>query len=109
MGSGAIEHGSPWRCYSTPGRGPCSSPAQAACRAEGAERKIPYRANPLRCSSEANDPVRIKLADQTGQSLERITSDMDGMLRLTAQDAVSYGIVDEVLTAEQYSEVPHRS
>jgi ATP-dependent Clp endopeptidase proteolytic subunit ClpP len=37
------------------------------------------------------------LAEHTGQSPERIMQDMDKLLRLNAREAVSYGIVDEVL------------
>ena len=39
------------------------------------------------------------LVKHTGQSPERIMQDMDKILRLNAGDAVSYGIVDDVLSS----------
>jgi ATP-dependent Clp protease protease subunit len=41
------------------------------------------------------------LAKHTGQALERIKTDSDRNFYMTAQQAVEYGIVDEVLTREE--------
>ncbi len=46
------------------------------------------------------------LASHTGQSRERIAADTDRDYILGAQDAVSYGLVDEVLRPRRLSAVP---
>ncbi len=43
------------------------------------------------------------LAKHTGQTIERITQDSDRNYYLTAQQAVEYGLVDEVLSHEEES------
>ncbi len=43
------------------------------------------------------------LAKHTGQTIERITQDSDRNYYLTAQQAVEYGLVDEVLSNEEES------
>ena len=54
---------------------------------------------------QAREFVRVKeemnqmLADHTGQPLEKIRSDTDRDFWMTAEEAKSYGVVDEVLTA----------
>jgi len=44
------------------------------------------------------------LADRTGQTLERIMQDTDRNYWMTAEEAVEYGLVDEVLRRTQPSE-----
>jgi len=44
------------------------------------------------------------LADRTGQTLERIMQDTDRNYWMTAEEAVEYGLVDEVLRRAQPSE-----
>ena len=44
------------------------------------------------------------LSDRTGQPLERIVQDTDRNYWMTAQEAVDYGIVDEVLTKPESKE-----
>src|ERR1700686_4386613 len=39
------------------------------------------------------------LADDTGQSAERVSKDTDRDFIMTAEEAVSYGLIDEVITA----------
>jgi ATP-dependent Clp protease protease subunit len=41
------------------------------------------------------------IAEHTGQSLERVTKDTDRDFILTAEEAVAYGIVDEVITSRK--------
>jgi ATP-dependent Clp protease protease subunit len=41
------------------------------------------------------------LADFTNQDVEKITTDTDRDFWMTAQDALQYGIVDEVLTQRE--------
>jgi ATP-dependent Clp protease protease subunit len=45
------------------------------------------------------------LAQQTGQDLERINRDTDRDFFMTAEQAVDYGLVDEVLTVQKAAEV----
>nr|WP_083655476.1 ATP-dependent Clp protease proteolytic subunit [Vaginimicrobium propionicum] len=53
----------------------------------------------------ANEILRIRslmeqmLADKTGQPVEKISHDVERDKYLTAQEAVEYGIIDEVLTS----------
>jgi len=55
----------------------------------------------------AREIIRVKeemnqmLADHTGQPLEKIRSDTDRDFWMTAEEAKSYGVVDEVLTARK--------
>ena len=44
------------------------------------------------------------LAERTGQTLERIVQDTDRNYWMTAEEAVEYGLVDEVLRRPQPSE-----
>lgn len=44
------------------------------------------------------DKIRQMLADHTGQPYERIARDTDRDYYLNAEQAVEYGLVDEVLT-----------
>ena len=44
------------------------------------------------------DLLKNLLASHTGQSVERITTDFDRDYFMNAQEAVEYGIIDEVLT-----------
>ena len=43
------------------------------------------------------------LAQHTGQTVEKIEEDTDRDLYLSAQQAMEYGLVDEVLSSEQMS------
>jgi len=45
-----------------------------------------------------NDKIRQILADNTGQSLDRIKRDTDRDLYLSAEEAKEYGLVDEIYT-----------
>jgi ATP-dependent Clp protease protease subunit len=44
------------------------------------------------------DLLKNLLASHTGQSVERITTDFDRDYFMNAQEAVEYGIIDEVLS-----------
>src|SRR5439155_5046096 len=56
---------------------------------------------------QANEILRLRarindmLAEYTGQERERIVRDTDRDLYMTAEQAVQYGLADEVLGAEQ--------
>ncbi|MBC8263163.1 MAG: ATP-dependent Clp protease proteolytic subunit [Anaerolineales bacterium] len=52
------------------------------------------------------DLLKNLLANHTGQSVERITTDFDRDYFMTAQEAVEYGIIDEVLTPHKVTEEP---
>ena len=41
------------------------------------------------------------ISEHTGQSLERVTKDTDRDFILTAEQAVAYGVVDEVITSRK--------
>ena len=45
------------------------------------------------------DMLNNMLANDTGQSVERITKDTDRDFIMSAQEAVEYGLIDEVITA----------
>jgi ATP-dependent Clp protease protease subunit len=45
------------------------------------------------------DLLNGMLADDTGQSAERVSKDTDRDFIMTAAEAVEYGLVDEVITA----------
>ena len=45
------------------------------------------------------------LADSTGQTVEKISLDIERDKYLTAEEAVEYGIVDDILTS--LKELPH--
>ena len=45
-----------------------------------------------------NDKLRLILANNTGQDPERIRRDFDRNFYMTAQQAVEYGVVDEILS-----------
>ena len=49
----------------------------------------------------AQDKIRQIISAQSGQSYEQVAKDTDRDFSLTAQEAVEYGLVDEVLTREQ--------
>jgi ATP-dependent Clp protease protease subunit len=48
-----------------------------------------------------NDKIRHILAQNTGQSPERIKTDFDRNFYMDAQQAVEYGMVDEILTVPE--------
>jgi ATP-dependent Clp protease, protease subunit len=60
---------------------------------------------------QAREILRIRslmermLADSTGQTVEKISLDIERDKYLTAEDAVQYGIVDDILTS--LKELPH--
>ncbi len=60
---------------------------------------------------QAKEILRIRslmesmLADSTGQSVEKISQDIERDKYLTAEEAVEYGIVDDILTS--LKDVPH--
>jgi ATP-dependent Clp protease, protease subunit len=45
------------------------------------------------------DMLNDMLAQDTGQSVERITKDTDRDFIISAAEAVEYGLIDEVITA----------
>ena len=52
------------------------------------------------------DLLKNILASHTGQSVERITKDFDRDYFMNAQEAVEYGIIDEVLNPRKVTEEP---
>ena len=55
------------------------------------------------------DLLKNLLASHTGQSVERITRDFDRDYFMNAQEAVEYGIIDEVLNPRKVTEEPERA
>jgi ATP-dependent Clp protease protease subunit len=59
---------------------------------------------------QAREIVRLKerlnkiLAEATGQTVERIADDSDRDYFLTAEEAIEYGIVDEILGTQKEEE-----
>jgi ATP-dependent Clp protease protease subunit len=49
----------------------------------------------------AQDKIRQIISEQSGQSYEQVARDTDRDFYLTAEQAVEYGLVDEILTREQ--------
>ena len=49
------------------------------------------------------DRLRQLIADKTGQPYERVARDTDRDYYLTAEQAVEYGLIDEVLRAKPES------
>ncbi len=49
----------------------------------------------------AQDRIRQIISEQSGQSYEQVAKDTDRDFYLTAEQAVEYGLVDEILTREQ--------
>ncbi|MCY4624031.1 MAG: ATP-dependent Clp protease proteolytic subunit [Chloroflexi bacterium] len=47
------------------------------------------------------DKIRVIISEQTGQPYEQVARDTDRDFYLTAEQAVEYGLIDEVLTREQ--------
>jgi len=47
------------------------------------------------------DMLNDMLAQDTGQSVERITKDTDRDFIISATEAVEYGLIDEVITARR--------
>ena len=45
------------------------------------------------------DLLNSMLADDTGQTIERVSKDTDRDFIMTADEAVTYGLIDEVITA----------
>ena len=45
------------------------------------------------------DLLNGMLANDTGQSMERVSKDTDRDFIMTAEEAVTYGLIDEVITA----------
>jgi ATP-dependent Clp protease protease subunit len=45
------------------------------------------------------DLLNGMLADDTGQTVERVSKDTDRDFIMTAEEAVAYGLIDEVITA----------
>ena len=54
------------------------------------------------------DMLKGILANHTGQSVERVTKDFDRDYFMNAQEAVEYGIIDEVLTPHKVVKEPER-
>jgi ATP-dependent Clp protease protease subunit len=51
----------------------------------------------------AQDKIRQIISEQSGQSYEQVAKDTDRDFYLTAEQAVEYGLVDEILTREPVS------
>jgi ATP-dependent Clp protease protease subunit len=45
------------------------------------------------------DLLNGMLANDTGQTLEKVSKDTDRDFIMTAEEAVNYGLIDEVITA----------
>lgn len=70
--------------------------------AEGQSSDIEIQAREIQRIRDLLDQI---LADKTGQPLERITEDTDRDFIMTADEAVEYGIIDQVLQSRRLQEV----
>ena len=70
--------------------------------AEGQSTDIEIQAREIQRIRDLLDQI---LADKTGQTFERITEDTDRDFIMTAQEAVEYGIIDQVLQSRRLQEV----
>jgi ATP-dependent Clp protease protease subunit len=70
--------------------------------AEGQSSDIEIQAREIQRIRDLLDQI---LADKTGQDLSRITADTDRDFIMTAQEAVEYGIIDQVLQSRRLQEV----
>ena len=57
----------------------------------------------LKCSfcGKSQKQVKKLIAQHTGQPLEKVAKDTDRDYILTAEEAVAYGVVDEVITSRK--------
>ena len=57
----------------------------------------------LKCSfcGKSQKQVKKLIAEHTGQTLEKVSKDTDRDYILTAEEAVEYGVVDEVITSRK--------
>jgi len=70
--------------------------------AEGQSSDIEIQAREIQRIRELLDQI---LSDKTGQPLKRITEDTDRDFIMTADEAVTYGIIDQVLQSRRLQEV----
>ena len=70
--------------------------------AEGQSSDIEIQAREIKRIRDLLDQI---LADKTGQPLEKITEDTDRDFIMTADEAVKYGIIDQVLQSRRLQEV----
>jgi ATP-dependent Clp protease, protease subunit len=70
--------------------------------AEGQSSDIEIQAREIQRIRDLLDQI---LADKTGQPLGKITTDTDRDFIMTAQEAVEYGIIDQVLQSRRLQEV----
>jgi ATP-dependent Clp protease protease subunit len=70
--------------------------------AEGQSSDIEIQAREIQRIRDLLDQI---LADKTGQPLSKITTDTDRDFIMTAQEAVKYGIIDQVLQSRRLQEV----
>ena len=70
--------------------------------AEGQSSDIEIQAREIQRIRDLLDQI---LADKTGQDLAKITTDTDRDFIMTAQEAVEYGIIDQVLQSRRLQEV----
>jgi ATP-dependent Clp protease protease subunit len=70
--------------------------------AEGQSSDIEIQAREIQRIRDLLDQI---LADKTGQDLSKITADTDRDFIMTAEEAVNYGIIDQVLQSRRLQEV----
>jgi ATP-dependent Clp protease protease subunit len=70
--------------------------------AEGQSSDIEIQAREIQRIRDLLDQI---LADKTGQDLSKITADTDRDFIMTAEEAVTYGIIDQVLQSRRLQEV----
>lgn len=70
--------------------------------AEGQSSDIEIQAREIQRIRDLLDQI---LADKTGQTLAKVTADTDRDFIMTAEEAVEYGIVDQVLQSRRLQEV----
>jgi ATP-dependent Clp protease protease subunit len=93
MGTVLLSSGTPGKRYAMPNATIHMHQAMGGAQGQASDIEIEARE-----AIRINDKLRNILATNTGQDPERIRRDFDRNFYLTAQQAVEYGVIDEILT-----------
>jgi len=93
MATVLLSSGTPGKRYAMPNSTIHMHQAMGGAQGQAADIEIEARE-----AIRINDKLRHILASNTGQDPERIRRDFDRNFYLTAQQAVEYGVIDEILT-----------
>jgi ATP-dependent Clp protease protease subunit len=92
MGTVLLAAGTRGRRYALPNATVHMHPAGGSAQGYAPDVEIQYKE-----LKRVEDLIHTLLADHTGQSVEQIAADFDRDRFMTAQEAVEYGLVDQVL------------